>query len=280
MDDTTPRPPRGVFLSVLMSVGLLVLFFMPWLRLSCNPQAATNAVQLRGMQNVPEDLTKPTVLARASGWDLARGKLTPEKRFRGQARAQENAEDPPAKPWAYAGLVLPGLVVGFGLLCMSGKLTFTGAGKWMVVLGISGVVLMFVAASMDYIDEAMDVAEEKMVAQGVPVGRTAFRRDVAVATEQFKKVIQTKTTPYLWASLAMYVLIAGCGVATAGVTQYVPTESVAWRHDSEATGGDRTPGRTMPDRDRRAPSAPVDLGPSLAPMEAPAPVGDDADSQT
>ena len=44
--------------------------------------------------------------------------------------------------------------------------------------------------------------------------------------------------------------------------------------------GARTPGRTMPDRDRRAPSETISLGPSLTPMEAPAPVGDDADSQT
>ena len=56
--------------------------------------------------------TEPTVLAHASGWDLARGKLTPAEKFKSRAcAAEQNQEGPRAKQWAYGGLVLPGLVV-------------------------------------------------------------------------------------------------------------------------------------------------------------------------
>ena len=283
MDNTNPRPRGSLLVSLLMSIALLALFFMPWLRVSCDPRAVTDIAELPGMQDVPAELTGRTILASASGWDLARGKLTPDDRFKGKAPAvQENQEGPPAKPWAYGGLVLPGLLAGLALLCISGRLTSAGAGKCMLALGIGGVVLMFVAASVDYIDEAMDQATDEMVAQGAPVGQAAFRRDMAATAEQAKKLIQTKTTPYLWASLGLYVLIAGCGLVTMGDTEYVrPARSVAWRHDREATGGDLAAGRPSPNRDRRAPGRPLDFGPPLTPTEAPAPVaGDDVDGQT
>lgn len=283
MDNTRPRRPASVFVSLLMSLGLLVLFFMPWLRVSCNPGAASNAAELRGMEGVPEELTRPTVLASASGWDLARGELTPDDRFKEQARAaQENDQAPPAKHWAYGGLVLPVLLVGLALLCLSGKLTCSGAGKWMLALGIAGVVLMSVAASMDYIDEAMDQAKDQMAAHGAPVGCPAFQQNVAAATDQAKEIIQTKATPFLWASLGIYVLIAGCGLVTLGAPQYVPpSESATWQHDREPMGRDVLPGSAIPGRDSRAPSGPYGPIPHAPPTQAPAPVGSEkADSQS
>ena len=289
MDKQSPRPPAGVFLSLLTSIGLVVLFFMPWLRVSCNPQGAAEAAELGGTQNVPEEFTKPTVLAHASGWDLARGKLTPEERFEAQARAAEqNQKGPPAKPWVYGALGLPVLVVLLALLCVSGKLTSSGAGKGMILFGIAGVVLMFVAASTDYIDDAMEQAEDEMAAQGAPLESPAFQRNKSEAADKAKKIIQTKTTPYLWGSLGLYVLIAGCGMAATGPPLGVRSSaSFDWQDEPEEA--DLAAVSTIAENGGRVPSNAPSFGPPLTPTETPAETpeetpaavgADQADSQT
>ena len=264
-----------------MSIGLLVLFFMPWLTLSCDPRAVTQAPEFRGAADLPKEFTEPTVLAHASGWDLARGELTPEERFRGEASAaQENQEGPPAKPWAYGGLVLPGLLVILALLCLFGRLTSPGAGKWMLLLGIAGVVLMLVAASMDYVDEAMDKAKAEMRARGVGPGCGSFEVNMAEVASKTKEVIQTKTTPYLWACLVLYGLIGLCGLAAIGASECVrPPQSVAWKHDKAGTDRDPASLSAVPDPARWPPKRQFSFGPDITPEEAPAPAaGDEADS--
>ena len=266
MAERNPRRPVAVFLSLPTSIGLLALFFLPWLRLSCNPRAVNQAPD---PPPAVKQLTGTTVLAHASGWDLARGKLTPAKRFQEQARAAEGSQEgPPAKPWAYGGLVLPGLAAVFALLCLAGSVTPAGGGKCVLLLGIAGVVLMCVAASMDYVDEAMDKAKEEMAAQGLRPGCPAFRRSMAEAADKAKEVLQTKATPYLWASLVLYGLLGGCGLAL-----------IATPDDLPAAPGE--PGRVspIPGHGRRGPGGLPDFGPDLTPPKAAAPVaGDEADS--
>jgi len=282
MDNTSPRPSAGVFLSLPMSIGLLVLFFMPWLTLSCDPGAVTQAPEFRGAADLPKEFTEPTVLAHASGWDLARGELTPGERFKREARgAQENEEGPPAKPWAYGGLVLPGLLVILALLCLFGRLTSPGTGKWMLLLGIAGVVLMLVAASVDYVDEAMDQAKEEMRAHGMRPGCRAFELNMAEAVSKTKEVIQTKATAYLWGCLVLYGLIGLCGLAAIGASEYVrPSQSVAWKQNKAGTGRDPASLSAVPDPTMWAPRRQFGFGPDITPEEAPAPAaGDEADSQ-
>ncbi len=265
-----------------MSIGLLVLFFMPWLTLSCDPGALTQAPEFRGAADLPKEFTEPTVLVHASGWDLARGELTPEERFKGKAcAAQDNEEGPPAKPWAYGGLVLPGLLVILALLCLLGRLTSPGAGKWMLLLGIAGVVLMLVAASVDYVDEAMDKAKEEMRARGVRSGCRAFELNMAEVASKTKEVIQTKATPYLWACLVLYGLIGLCGLVAIGASECVrPPQSVAWKQDTAGTSRDPASLSAVPDPAGWAPRREFSFGPDITPEEAPTPVaGDEADSQ-
>ncbi len=283
MDNPRPRPPAGVFVSLLTSIGLLTLFFMPWLKVSCNPEAATNAAGFRGMQDVPEEFTKPTVMARASGWDLARGRLVPEQRFSEQASAAaENQKGPPAKPWAWAGLILPVLLAGLSLLCLSGKVSFGGTAKWMLLLALGGVALMLVAASVDYIDTAMDQARDEIAAKGAPAGSAAFQRDMEAAAAQARQLIQTKTTPYLWVSLGLYALIGGCGLFGLGAAGIAPaSESDDWRNQGQAAADYLGPAVAVPDGDPRAPSGPYDPAPPGAPRQAPAPfLGEKASSRT
>ena len=267
-----------------MSIGLVVLFFMPWLTLSCDGEAVANAPGVRSEVELPKEFTETTVLARSSGWDLARGELTPDDRFKEMAgQAQQSQEGPPAKPWAYGGLVLPGIVAVLSLVCLAGKLTSSGTGKCLLLLGVAGVVLMLLAVSVDYVDMAMDSAKEKMADHGVNMREPGLKEGMAEAASKAKEVIQTKTTPYLWACLGLYVLIAGCGLAAMGTSQSIePAEPAAtWRQDTAEADDDLPALAERPGRERREPSDQFNFGPDIVPREAPAqPAGEKTDSQS
>lgn len=269
-----------------MSIGLVVLFFMPWLTLSCDPEAVTNTPGVRSEVELPQEFTEPTVLARATGWDLARGELTPDDRFKEMARQAQQSQSqdgPSAKPWAYGGLVLPGIVAVFSLVCLAGKLTSSGTGKWLLLLGVAGVVLMLLAVSVDYVDMAMDEAKEEMVAQGMNPRQPGLKENMAEAARMAKEVIQTKTTPYLWACLGIYVLIAGCGLAAMGASQSLESvgSEATWRQDTADADNELPALAERPSQDRRAPNDQFNFGPDIAPREAPAQTaGEKADTQS
>jgi len=281
MNDAKLRPPTGVFLTLPAAMGLVGLFFVPWLTLSCNPKAVTLPPEFGQVTGVPADPKDGVVLARASGWDLARGRLTPADRFKAQAElARQGNQHPPIKYWAYGGLVLPALLVGVALLCLSGNLTRSGAGKWMLLLGIGGVVLMCVAASMDYMEEAFDEATDQMAAQGAPMGCPAFQRNLDEATDKAKDVLQTRTTPYLWGCLGLYVLTAGCGLMWVGATDPVRAAPAAvWKTDTRDTRDPCAYLRAIADGPAREPVRPPPLpgaAPPAPPQSAPAATGADA----
>jgi len=81
------------------------------------------------------------------------------------------------------------------------------------------------------------------------------------AKANMKKLIKTSGTGYLWASLGMYVLLAGCGIAgrsTPPEPAYRPE-----RASSAAAARSR-----LPERPRQARSAGLpDFGPNLTPKE-------------
>ena len=267
-----------------MSIGLVVLFFMPWLTLSCDPEGVTNTPGVRSEVELPEEFSEATVLARASGWDLARGELTPDDRFKEMARQAQRSEDrPPAKPWAYGGLVLPGLVALLSLVCLAGKLTSSGTGKWLLLLGVAGVVLMLLAVSVDYVDMSMDKAKEQMVAQGVDPRQPDLKENMAEAASMAKKILQTKTTPYLWACLGIYVLIGGCGLATMGALENLEpaASTTALRQGTADADDELSVLAERPGHERRKPNGQFNFGPDILPREAPAEtVGEKADSQS
>jgi len=270
MQETSSRPPTAVFLSFAIAMGLGGLFFVPWLTVSCNPNSLTLPPELRGA-GVPDELKDGAVLAHATGWDLARGELTAEDRFKQQAEAAGGAQEgPPAKTWAYGGLILPGLLAAGALLCLSGKISAAGAGKWMLLLGIGGVVLMGLAASMDYVDEAIDHAKDKMADQGLSFGGRTFQRDLDQAAERARDVLQTKATPYLWVCLGLYGLTAGCGMAALGAPEPIRrSQQVVWQtQDSKDPAGYLRGLADGPAKGEHAPTGMPSLGPAPAPREA------------
>lgn len=210
MDKTRSRLQVAGLISLPMSVMLAVLFFMPWLELACDPKAVLASPQQTvlppGIQ-----VTEPKTIAHASGWDLARGKLTPADEFKHHADpASDQPKAPDDRPWVYACLVLPVLLALCGLMCVAGA-SPVAAGRGMLLLGVAGVILMLVAASVDYVDDMVAAAGDQASSAGAC--KKVFDSALTQAVPKMKEVFRTDTTWCLWGSVVLYSIVAGCGMA-------------------------------------------------------------------
>ena len=62
-----------------------------------------------------------------------------------------------------------------------------------------------------------------------------FQQSMRQAEDQFKKIVDTSVTPYLWVSIALYVLISGCAfVASKEQTPPPATGKIAFTADKAA----------------------------------------------
>ena len=219
-------------MSLLMAGALLGLFFMPWLTVSCDGQAVMGsaplaarhkAATLAKQMSVPQSrLTEKRALASATGWALAAGELKPADDVNGNPNTITSSgknKVPKSRSWVYMGLAVPGLLVLICGFAAVGSLP-ARAGKWMLLLGLTGLTFMIVASRVNYIDDAIDQAYGEMPRSTNVCNRTAndIRASAKAQLEQtgaqMKKIIKTDPTVYLWVSLGLYGLIAGCGFVT------------------------------------------------------------------
>lgn len=205
---------------------------MPWLTVSCDGQAvmASAPPEIRRKSQAlaqqmgvpPSRLTEKKALASASGWALAAGKLTPAEDLANKANATQPQTDddvPKSRWWVYMGLAVPALLVLICGFAAVGPLP-ARAGKWMLMFGLTGLILMIVAARVNYVDDAVERS-----GRDIPRPRNACARDANRLREQakaqlertgdkMKKIVKTEATVYLWASLGLYGVIAACGLVS------------------------------------------------------------------
>ena len=205
------RSRAGIVLSLPTSAMLVALFFMPWLKLSCNASAVAEKAQLRNLPAMPAELAKAKELAQASGWQLARGQMTPIGPLKSCDKTiGPDAELPKTRPWVYVCLAVPVLLVLVSGLGAMSSLSISGVGKAMLLLGVAGFVAVLLVTTVEYADEII----EKALAQ-LPGGqRSSLSQQISEAKSKMRELLQTKATPYLWVSLGLYGLIAICSVAT------------------------------------------------------------------
>ncbi len=150
---------------------------------------------------------------------LQPGNLTPDEDLPGDPKAPQPAghnKMPKSRWWVYMGLALPGLLVLICGFAAVGSLP-ARSGKWMLLLGLTGLIFMIVASRVDYIDDAIDQAYSDMPRPTNMCNRAANRlhADAKAQAErtgaQMKKIIKTEPTVYLWVSLGLYGVIAACG---------------------------------------------------------------------
>lgn len=199
-------PRAGSGLSALLTVVLVVLFFVPWVKVKCNGPMGR------------------TTVAKATGWQLATGDVTnvqpPQISSGGwtQTSSQGPTADIDARPWFYLGLLIPLAGALLSALSFSGHLALGPAGKGLIVVGILGVVIAILAANVDYSDE-MKLPPPKQTtpqasgdpgqALGNAMGEAMMQGIMKPATTQ---ALVTVPTGAVWWSLALYVIVAVCGV--------------------------------------------------------------------
>ena len=247
-NNTTDCPPKsapvkgrpGAIISLVMAAALLGLFFMPWLTVSCDGKAVmasappeirqktTALAQQTGVQ--ASRLAEKKTLASASGWALAAGKLTPAEDLANSPNAkppQANDGVPKSRWWVYMGLGLPGLLVLICGFAAIGPLP-RRAGKWMLLFGLTGMIVMIVASRVDYIDDVVErAAKEIPRAKNMCIRNANRLRDQAKAQleqtgAKMKEIIKTEPTVYLWVSLGLYGVIAACGLVSVMAVDPVP----------------------------------------------------------
>ena len=204
-----------------------------------------------------EELDRNSKLVQASGWQLARGEVTETSEAAIQQNGFKKQEElPSSRVWVYTGLGLPVLLLLISAMRLSGGMHPGKAGGWMIVVGLAGIVLTLVVFSVNYVD---DVTSKFENAETANLGHMTMRsrNQLQLASRQVESqlndILKTNTTPFLWISLGLYVLVAGCGLSGANGPEALPIEM-----ESEAA---RTGPAAPPDR-RDGPSLP-DFGPTI-----------------
>ena len=257
-----PKPRISMILPLPVSLLLIVLFFMPWLAVSCEGGEVTRAMQKSGAANMPPMSGMPQVtakVAQATGWQLAKGDISLKGAYaRKNGRAGSQREMLKSRPALYMALVVPILALIIGGFGVAGNAKAGTVGTALLLLAIVGTATVLWAASIDYVDDAMDKLQEEATNSGCG-GPAPRPTGVDEAKANMKKLIKTRGTGYLWASLGMYVLLAGCGIAGRGTPPGLAYQSGHASSSAAARSG-------LPKRPHRASAGGLpDFGPTLSP---------------
>ena len=264
-----PKPRISMILPLPVSLLLIVLFFLPWLTVSCDAREFTKAIQNSGaantgpMANMPPMATMPEVtakVAQASGWQIATGDISLKGAYaQKDGRAGSQDELLKSRPSLYLALVVPILALLFSGLGATGNAKTETVGTGLLVLAIVGTATVLWAASINYVDDAMDKLQADV--PSCCRGRAPCTAGVDQAKANMKKLIKTSGTGYLWASLGMYVLLAGCGIAA----RSTPLGLAYQPERASSAAAARSP---LLERPRRAGGGGLpDFGPNLVPKE-------------
>ncbi len=212
-----------MILPLPVSVLLIVFFFLPWLTVSCDAVEFGKSMQRSGganMPNMPPMSAMPEVTAKvgkASGWQIARGDISLKGAYaQKDGRPGSQNELLKSRSMLYMGLVAPILALLLAGLGVAGNANARTVGTGLLLLAIAGTATVLWAASVDYIDDAIDKLKEEATKSSCPSPApppASYQNGMDQAEANMKKLIKTEGTVYLWGSLGMYVLLAGCGIA-------------------------------------------------------------------
>jgi hypothetical protein len=212
MDQRTKFSRIGSGFSMPMAILLLIFFFMPWAELNC------------GTMQIGE----------ASGWQMTKGDMTSIQPDMSSSMPGvkvtkdegDDAKDPSesinARPWFILGLIVPIALLGVGVLGLTSKMPTGGA---LVVLGAIGMVVMLLAANVDYSDEVLaDMEKQEQAKKAAAEPASGDEADPFSAgmekamgdtmQSQMAGQIQTESTGIVWACLALYMLVVVCGAVS------------------------------------------------------------------
>ena len=237
METQDSRPRIGVILSVPMSLLAGVLFFMPWLSVSCDAKGLAEMAEsgaVDQLPTLPPQMTGETEIAQASGLELACGEATPVGMFKGAASARSGEQGLPSRWWLYGGVVLPlGLLVVCGL-CLAGTMQAATGGKVMFFLAFAGVGMMYTASRISYADDAVAKARSEFVAHAPPgavANMGAVDEQLDQVAEKLADVVITSPTGMLWLTMGAYGVVCICAACTIGSPTPASEKAIAAHAD-------------------------------------------------
>ena len=199
----------GSVVSLPLALILLILFFVPWVNLTCSGQK----------------------IGSATGLQLAAGKMTEEKPSGDFGMTltpppEETKKEPistaiKARPWFFLCLVLPVAALLVGLLREIGRMPACAAGGGLILLGVLGLVMMIMAGSVNYSDEIMAKQKEDQARKPVatsepnlpPIAGELSKSMESQMEQQMKEALNTEPTGAVWTCLVLYILLMLCGAA-------------------------------------------------------------------
>ena len=234
MDQRTMFSRIGSGFSLPMAILLLIFFFMPWAELHCGTMQIGEA---NGWQLTKGDMTsiQPDMSSSMPGV-----KVTKDEGGDGK----DASESINARPWFILGLIVPIALLAVGALGLAGKMPASGAGKALIVLGAIGMVVMLLAANVDYADEVAADMEKSQKESAEPEGGEGETDPMAAGMEeamqqqmesQMAGQIQTEATGIVWASLVLYILVVGCGAANLAAPAMLRATGTAGEHSDGVT---------------------------------------------
>jgi len=256
-----------------MSLLAGVLFFMPWLTVSCDAKGLMEMAEAGAAEQLPAmppQMTGETEIAQASGLELACGEATPVGMFKDAAAGQTGDQGLPSRSWLYGGIVLPiGLLVVCGL-CLTGNMEAATAGKVMFFLAFVGVGMMYMTSRISYADDVVDKARSEFSRHAPPgavASMGAVEEQLEQVAENLKTVVITRPTGMLWLTMGAYGVVCVCAACTIGSPTPESERAIAARADHSRRPEYRpasSPTRPPPVNRRRAANGDLpQFGPDL-----------------
>lgn len=240
-----------LLLPIPVALILIVLFFMPWLGLSCDAGQVARQMHMRPIRNVP---AKDGFVACASGYQLAEGLITlTQPTMDGKEVLAEHNALLKARPWLYLCLLGPVLIAAIAAMSLAGAIRPNPAGKAIQALGVIGLVAVLSVSSFDYVADAANIYRANAGSQLADDGADSPVRSMEA---NLQEIVHTRATVYLWYSAGLYGLVIVTGLAACGVST---------KHGWTPTAGDDLLEGQRPRLPGVIAQGPADFGPELNP---------------
>ncbi len=218
MDIRIRRRLQAILTSAGMFLACGVLFFAPWVRLGCDPQAILVRPITVGEAHRDRALQSPQQIATASGWNLAVGQLAvnPDLNRFDEVPTEQIAEKSiQPRYWLLAGLAVPVAGVLICLLATTSNARIDSAGFAIKVLAIFGLIVLATVITEDYVFQTQPLAAEMILTQAeicwLTPGQQEFTEPLRQASRRWPMAAQARPTPWLLLGFALYVGIGLVG---------------------------------------------------------------------
>ena len=176
-----------VGICLVLGLALIVMFFMPWTKLSLLSSASR------------ESSASANVIGTANGWQLAMGDMTSGDMTKAEGQDADSFAIR-ARPWFILGIVLPVTMLAVGVLSLLKKLRARPAGLTIAICGGLGVLLALSVLTVDY------NADFNHASTANSSGADVEMAELMLAF--FDIVMPTSVVSGVWASL-VFCLMAG-----------------------------------------------------------------------